>query len=89
MSNADWLLPMVVGGIFILLGLAGILWSRREQESYDYQLSSRADLREFLEHWPSRPEPGSLKVGGWIGVVVGLVLFFLQLILFNILVILI
>lgn len=77
MSDADWLMPIVVGSIFILLGLVGILWGRREQKGYDYRLSTRTDLREFLEHWPARPQPGSLKVGGWIAVVVGLVLLLL------------
>ncbi len=77
MSEADWFMPMVVGGIFILLGLAGILWSRREQKSYDNRLASRPDLREFLEHWPARPEPGALRIGGWLAVVVGLVLLLL------------
>jgi len=77
MSVADWLIPMIAGGIFILLGLAGILWSKREEKSYDYQLSSRDDLREFIEHWPPRPEPGALKVGGWIAAVIGLVLLLL------------
>lgn len=77
MSDADWLMPIVVGSIFILLGLVGILWGRREQKGYDYQLSTRIDLREFLNHWPPRPEPGSLKVGGWIAIVVGLVLLLL------------
>ena len=77
MSDADWLIPMVAGGVFILLGLAGIIWSMREQKSYDDQLSSRDDLREFLEHWPPRPEPGALKMGGGIAVVIGLVLLLL------------
>ena len=73
MADVDWLIPLGVGGLFILLGLAAILWGRREEKSYDYSLSTRADLREFMEHWPPRPQPGSLKVGGWIAVAVGLV----------------
>ncbi len=73
MADVDWLMPVGVGGLFILLGLAAILWGRREEKSYDYLLSTRADLREFMEHWPPRPQPGSLKVGGWIAVIVGLV----------------
>lgn len=77
MSEADWFMPMVVGGIFILLGLAGILWSKREQNTYDNRLAGRADLREFMEHWPARPEPGALKVGGGISLVIGLVLLIL------------
>ena len=72
MSEADWFMPMVVGGIFILLGLAGILWSKREQKTYDNRLVGHADLREFLEHWPARPEPGALKLGGGIALVIGL-----------------
>ncbi len=70
-------MPMVVGGIFILLGLAGILWSKREQKTYDNRLAGRADLREFLEHWPARPEPGALKLGGGIALVIGVVLLLL------------
>ena len=77
MPGADWLIPMVVGGIFIVLGIVGILWSRREKSNYDYQLSSRPDLREFVDKWPPRPEPGALGVGGWIAVVIGLFLLLL------------
>ncbi len=32
------------------------------------------DMREFLEHQPQRPEPGSLKTGGWIAIALGLVM---------------
>ena len=74
MSDLDWLIAVGVGGLFILLGLATIFWGRREQKSYDNLLATRADLREFLQHWPERPEPGALKVGGWIAVTIGLVL---------------
>jgi hypothetical protein len=28
--------------------------------------------REFLEHEPERPEPGALKIGGWIAIAIGL-----------------
>ena len=77
MPDADWIVPMVVGVFFIIIGLAGILWSRREQGNYDYQLSSRPDLREFLDNWPPRPEPGALKIGGWIAVTVGFFLLLL------------
>jgi len=77
MPDANWPMPMVVGGIFIIIGLAGILWGRREKSNYDYQISSRPDLREFLDNWPQRPEPGALKVGGWIAVAVGLFLLLL------------
>ena len=74
MADVDWFLPIGAGGLFILLGLAAVLWGRREEKSYENSLSRRGDLREFLEHWPPRPEPGALKVGGWIAITIGLVM---------------
>jgi len=65
---------MGLGGLFILLGLAGIIWGKREEKSYYDALSTRPDVREFLEHWPQRPEPGALKIGGWIAMAIGLLM---------------
>jgi len=71
--NDFWIL-MGIGGLFALLGLAAIIWGKIEEKSYYDSLSSRTDLREYLEHWPQRPEPGALKVGGWIAVAIGLLM---------------
>lgn len=71
--NDFWVL-MGIGGVFILLGLVAIIWGKREEKSYYDSLSDRADLREYLEHWPQRPEPGALKVGGWIAIAIGVLL---------------
>ena len=71
--NDLWIL-MGIGGLFILLGLAAIIWGKREEKSYYNALSSRPDLREYLEHWPQRPEPGGLKVGGWIAMAIGVLM---------------
>ncbi len=65
---------MGLGGLFILLGLAGIIWGKREEKSYYDSLSTRPDVREFLEHWPQRPEPGAVKIGGWIAMAIGLLM---------------
>ena len=73
MPYEDWLILMVVGGVFIILGLAAVLWGRHEERKYNDSLSRRrGDLREFLEHWPPRPQPGAPKIGGWIAIAVGL-----------------
>ena len=69
-----WLIPIIAGGVFIILGLGVLFWGRREEKAYYESLTSRSDLREFFSRWPKRPEPGSLKIGGWIGVAVGVVL---------------
>jgi len=64
---------MVMGGLFVVLGLGAIFWGRAEEKRYFNSLSTRSDVREYLEHWPQRPEPGALKVGGWIAITLGLV----------------
>ena len=74
MPYHGWLIPIVVGAVFIVLGLGAIIWGKREEKSYYDSLSTRADLREFFSHWPKRPEPGALKIGGWIAIAVGLVM---------------
>ncbi len=74
MLQTDWFILMGVGGLFILLGLAAIIWGKGEEKSYYESLSARKDMREYLEHWPERPEPGALKVGGWIAITIGLLM---------------
>ena len=69
-----WLIPMVLGVVFIALGLGAIIWGNREEKSYYNSLATRKDLREFFSRWPPRPEPGALKIGGWIAIAVGLVM---------------
>ena len=65
---------MGVGGLFIILGLATVLWGEREGKSYYDSISTRpGDTREFLEHWPKRPQPGALRIGGWIALAIGVV----------------
>ena len=70
----DWFILMGMGGLFILLGLAAIIWGKSEEKSYYDSLSARHDAREFLEHRPQRPQPVALKIGGWIAVTVGLLI---------------
>jgi CHASE3 domain sensor protein len=74
MPEHRWFIPIIVGVVFILLGLGAVLWGRREERKYYDSLTTRADLREFVEHWPRRPEPGASKIGGWIAVAIGLML---------------
>ncbi len=74
MPQTDLLILMVMGGLFVILGLAAIFWDKREQKSYYNAISSRLDVREYMEHSPERPEMGALKIGGWIAITVGLVL---------------
>lgn len=71
MAEQGSFILMVVGVVFIVLGLGTIIWGKREEKGYYNSLATRKDLREFFSRWPKRPEPGSLKVGGWIAIAVG------------------
>ena len=74
MPQGDLFVLMGMGGLFILLGLATLIWDKREEKGYYDSLSSRPDTREFLERWPQRPQFGALKIGGWIAIAIGLLM---------------
>ncbi len=74
MPHSDCFIMMGIGGFFILLGVILIFWGKIEKGAYYDSLASRTDAREFLEHWPERPRVGSLKIGGWVALAVGLAL---------------
>ena len=70
----DYFILMGMGGLFVILGIASIFWGKREASGYYDIISTRSDAREFLEHDPERPEPGALRIGGWIAIAVGLLM---------------
>ena len=74
MSHGDWFIIIGMGGVFILLGIIAFFRGKREEKSYYDSISTRPDVREFLEHEPERPEPGALKIGGWIAMAIGLLM---------------
>jgi uncharacterized membrane protein YwaF len=80
MPQSSSIIMMVMGGVFILLGLVAMFWDRREAKSYYDSLSSRPDSREFLDHWPPRPQFGALKIGGWIAIAIGVIMLIIGLI---------
>lgn len=71
----DCLILIGVGSLFLVIGILMYTWGKREEESYYRELSKRpGDTREFMEHWPPRPQPGALKIGGVIAIALGGVL---------------
>ncbi len=74
MPQTDLWILIGLGGLFILLGVGAFFWGRGEEKSYYKAISTRTDIREYMEHTPERPEPGGLKVGGLIAIIVGLVM---------------
>jgi hypothetical protein len=74
MPQNDLVILMIIGGLFILLGIGAFFWGKNEEKRYYDSISSRQDSREFLEGWPKRPQFGSLQVGGWIAIVIGILM---------------
>lgn len=74
MPQADLLILIGLGGLFVLLGVAAIFWGRSERKSYYNAIVTRHDVREYMQQTPERPEPGALKIGGVIAISVGLVM---------------
>lgn len=72
MPHADLLVVIILGGLFILLGAGAFLWGNNEEKDYYKAISTRSDVREYIEHTPNRPEPSSLKLGGFIAIFLGL-----------------
>ena len=74
MPQGDYFILVWVGGVVVVLGLLALLWGRREEKGYYDALSTRSDLREFLEETPKRPEPRAIKLGGWIAIAIGVIM---------------
>ncbi|MEL7561661.1 hypothetical protein [Dehalogenimonas sp. 4OHTPN] len=63
-----------LGLLFMIIGVILLFSGHGEERWYYDRLSRKRDLREFVTHDPERPEPGSLRTGGWIALAVGLVI---------------
>jgi hypothetical protein len=71
--SVDWYIFIIIGGVLVLLGVGAIIWGVMEEKKIFEALSKKPDLREFsLKHIES-PQPGALKIGGWIAVGLGII----------------
>jgi hypothetical protein len=72
-SERDLTIMIIIGGAFLLLGIIGILWGRKEEGAYYSSISEHVDVREYVDRNPLRPEPIALKIGGRICIAIGIV----------------
>jgi hypothetical protein len=79
MTYHDLYVMIILGGGFLLLGIIGLLWGKKEEGAYYGSVSEQIDVREYVDRNPSRPEPVALKIGGRISIIVGLVLLIVSL----------
>jgi len=74
MPEGKWFVLVIVGGVFLILGIIGILWGIREEKRIFEALSRKPDLREFSLRHVESPQPGALKIGGWIAIALGVLM---------------
>jgi hypothetical protein len=71
MPEGSWSVLVIVGGVFLVLGIIGIIWGWYEEKRIFESLAAQHDLREFSLRHVESPQPGALKIGGWIAIAVG------------------
>lgn len=62
-----------IGGFFLLLSIIAFLWAKNEDRKLDDALCQRTDVHEFISG-PLHIESGALRAGGWICMIIALVL---------------
>lgn len=74
MFAGDWTILIIIGGAFVILGILTVIWGMIEEKRIFDALAKKPDLREFtLKHIES-PQPGALKIGGWIAIALGVIM---------------
>jgi len=74
MSLANCRAILGLGIFFVLLGIAFMLWNKREKKTYYNSLVTRRDMKEFITHEPERPWLNAWQIGGWISLIIGIIL---------------
>ncbi len=74
MSLANCQAILGLGVFFILLGIAFIVWNKREEQKYYDSISTQKDVKEFITHEPERPWLSAWQIGGKISLIIGIIL---------------
>ena len=72
--TGDWWIFILIGGIFFILGAVTVIWGYVEEKRIFDALAKKPDLREFSLKRLESPQPGALKIGGWIAAGLGVLL---------------
>jgi 3-deoxy-D-manno-octulosonic-acid transferase len=75
MLQDNYQVVLGLGAFFILLGIVFILWNRREKNKYyNSILLTRRDIQETITREHERFWLHAWRIGGWISLIVGMVL---------------
>jgi hypothetical protein len=84
MSQASYQATLVLGGLFVLLGVIFVLWNRREKNRYyNSILLTQRDIKETITREHERFWLYAWKIGGRISLIVGVVLLIIGVILWR------
>jgi hypothetical protein len=74
MSLTNWQAILGIGVCFAFLGVASVLWSRKERKSYYNSMAAQRDVKEFISREPERPWLNAWRIGGEIFLIIGVML---------------
>ncbi|NLL90601.1 MAG: DUF3185 family protein [Dehalococcoidales bacterium] len=74
MSLTEYVPLMIIGAVFLLVGIILLILGNREEKDYCRTVSNQTDVRKYLEHRSDSIQAWGFKVGGIIAVVIGLFL---------------
>ena len=74
MPYPDSFVLLLMGIIFAAVGGGIFGWSKWAEKRYYDVLTSRTDMRDFMESSPESSGYGALRTGGLISIIVGVVL---------------
>ena len=84
MSQVSYQVLLGMGGFFVLLGVIFILGNRRERKKYyNSILLTQRDIKETITHEHERFWLQAWKIGGWISLIVGIVLLIIGVVLWR------
>jgi len=85
MLEGSYQVILGLGGFFVLLGIIFMLGNRREKNKYyNSILLTRRDIQETITREHERFWLHAWRIGGWISVIVGIVLLIIGVILWRI-----
>jgi hypothetical protein len=84
MLEGSYQVTLILGGVFVLLGIIFVLWNRSEKNRYyNSILLTRRDIKETITREHERFWLQAWRIGGWISLTVGIVLLIIGVVLWR------
>lgn len=74
MSYPDSWILLIMGIVFLSAGIGSFFKGKYDEKREYDTLASRTDMKEFIDHSPEQSRGGSLKLGGRIAIIIGVVM---------------